>query len=46
MVGSVSCCCGVVGSVSCRGVTGVVVVIGGGVCVGTCVKVGEGDGVE
>ena len=39
-------CCGVVGSVSCCGVAGVVVVIGGGVCVGTCVEVGEGDGVE
>ena len=48
-VGSGSCCCRVVGmawSVSCCGVTGVVVVIGGGVCVGTCVEVGEGDGVE
>ena len=42
VVGSVSCCCGVVGG----GVKGVVVIIGGGVCVGTCVEVGEGDGVE
>ena len=38
--------CVVVGSSSCCGVVGVVVVIGGGVCVGTCVEVGEGDGVE
>ena len=38
--------CGGVGSVSCCVVTGVVAVIGGGVCVGTCVEVGEGDGVE
>ena len=45
-VGSVPCCCGMVGSVSCCGVVGVVVVVGGGVCVGTCVEVGEGDGVE
>ena len=45
---------GVVRSVSCCGVvmspmTGVVVAgagIGGGVCVGTCVEVGEGDGDE
>ena len=46
VVGSVSCCCVVVGSSSCCVVVGVVVVIGGGVCVGTCVEVGEGDGVE
>ena len=44
--GMVSCCCGMVGSSSCCGVAGVVVVIGGGVCVGTCAEVGEGDGVE